>query len=592
MSTRLCQRYQVTEANLALRRDFLRLDSADLRVLADLHPWARAIAPRIAREFYDHQFAFPPTRAFFEAHAAKRGYTMSQLRGHLEKAQAGYLQQIFAEAAGGGGFGPAYFERRLAVGKLHNVIDLPMKWYLGAYQTYFDLFRRHLKRRFWWRPGLRARAERAIFAVFNYDAQAVIDAFFYDYLESVGLDVTRIVVGDPLQDLSDRYAPLKDVVRNSLAELIRTSGTLADTGNQLFEESALVNQSIGHISGSAGRVVDQVHALAGQLRASVCEIEKLGANIQQVAGNADTLSASVSQTSASIEQMAATIQAVAGNVSAVSQEAGQSAQAAERGSLAVAQTIEGMAHLKNSMDQLATVIGGLGKSSAEIGAIVEVIDDIAEQTNLLALNAAIEAARAGEAGRGFAVVADEIRKLAERSTGATAEIAGLIRGIQSEANRATAATQQGNSAMADGIRLAGTAGEALDAIVQSVRQVSALAADVTRAMQEQSGAVQLITSAVVSMNALTQEVTTATRDQADSSRQVVATINAVQQLTRQVQDASQHQASGCGEVKASIDRIRQVASDLELEVRSLKEAIAYFEPSPAQPTALVPAATR
>jgi len=94
------------------------------------------------------------------------------------------------------------------------------------------------------------------------------------------------------------------------------------------------------------------------------------------------------------------------------------------------------------------------------------------------------------------------------------------------------------------------------------------------------------------MNALTQEVTTATRDQADSSRQVVATINAVQQLTRQVQDASQHQASGCGEVKASIDRIRQVASDLELEVRSLKEAIAYFEPSPAQPTALVPAATR
>ncbi len=184
----LAQQFHINDGNLNLRKQFLRLSEQDIRILRRLKGWAERVAGAIARDFYDHQFSFPPTRAFFAAFAQQHGVSLSQLRQRLEQAQVGYFQQIFEEATKGGQFGTTYFEQRLQIGRRHNAINLPLKWYLGSYALYRDLVRKYLRKYWFYRPRFRAQAERAIYTVFDYDLQAVVDGFFYEYLQSIGLD--------------------------------------------------------------------------------------------------------------------------------------------------------------------------------------------------------------------------------------------------------------------------------------------------------------------------------------------------------------------------------------------------------------------
>jgi hypothetical protein len=110
----------------------MQFSPSDVRLLKNLRGWAEQVAGPIAKEFYEHQFSFPPTLAFFTAYAARKGVPLEQLRAGLERTQAQYFRDIFEEAATSGEFGPAYFEKRLRVGRLHNKIDLPLKWYVGS----------------------------------------------------------------------------------------------------------------------------------------------------------------------------------------------------------------------------------------------------------------------------------------------------------------------------------------------------------------------------------------------------------------------------------------------------------------------------
>ena len=231
-----------------------------------------------------------------------------------------------------------------------------------------------------------------------------------------------------------------------------------------------------------------------------------------------------------VNAMSHTSQRMAENADAATRTSVKATQAAVKGGAAVTETIRGMQRIRASVQSTGKKIKGLGERSLEIGAIIEVINEIATQTNLLALNAAIEAARAGEQGRGFAVVADEVRKLAERAARATKDITGLIKGIQVETSEAVSVMEEGTREVEVGTKLADQAGAALREIEQIVKQTATLMTDITRAAADQVKSTESVVHTMGNISQLTQETTHGVQD-------TVATISGLADLTRRLSDA-------------------------------------------------------
>jgi len=208
------------------------------------------------------------------------------------------------------------------------------------------------------------------------------------------------------------------------------------------------------------------------------------------------------------------------------------------------------------------VMTNLGKSSETIGSIIEVIDDIADQTNLLALNAAIEAARAGEHGKGFAVVADEVRKLAERTAVATKEISSLIKGIQGETSEAIKAIEVGAEKVDNGLRLSNEAGASIEKIVSGIENVTSEIKQVTTATQEQAKGSAKIIDAIKEVTNQATMVTMATKEQVANTENVIREVVSAREQVRQVAVAVKEQAKQGQNIVISIENVTEQAAQV------------------------------
>jgi hypothetical protein len=188
----LCRRFGMDEASVASRREFVRLGEEDRQLLSSMAAWAAENAPTIAREFYDWQFQYGPTREFFEGMARQKSIPLSTLRKALEAAQSGYITEVFAGAEVN--WDLRYFEKRLGVGTTHDRINLPFKWYVASYTEFQRLLGEYLRRDL--RDADRmARIELAVNRVFNLDLQAIGDAFMLNTLQGM-LGATGITLAD------------------------------------------------------------------------------------------------------------------------------------------------------------------------------------------------------------------------------------------------------------------------------------------------------------------------------------------------------------------------------------------------------------
>jgi methyl-accepting chemotaxis protein len=246
-------------------------------------------------------------------------------------------------------------------------------------------------------------------------------------------------------------------------------GKLAQTLNQTIET---IEQMLGRVADSADRTVTTVHDIS--------------AATEGLATSAANQSMQATQVAGAVEQMSATIEQTTQQTSLAAHEASLANDDAQNGGSAMKTMMDNVRQVATVVIQSADKISALGKSSEQIGEIVEVIDEIADQTNLLALNAAIEAARAGEQGRGFAVVADEVRKLAERTQKATKEISATIRIIQRDTNEAVGAMQAGTRLVQDGEKALNQTSEAFQAILQRTERVSDVMSQLATASEEQA----------------------------------------------------------------------------------------------------------
>ena len=249
-------------------------------------------------------------------------------------------------------------------------------------------------------------------------------------------------------------------------------------------------------------LISQFKTSAEQVASAATEIASAA---EQTSTGAGEQEAQAGEVSASMEEMAATIVESSQNAASATESARKAAEVAGEGGKIVQETIEGMQRIAETVKASAATIGELGKRSDEIGEIIGVIDDIADQTNLLALNAAIEAARAGEQGRGFAVVADEVRKLAERTTKATAEIAAMIKGIQEDTSGAVTSMEEGTAQVETGTELAIKAGDSLSSIVSVVNEVQNMIEQIATASDEQSATAEQISGNVGNIVSVTKQ---------------------------------------------------------------------------------------
>ncbi|MCX6170187.1 MAG: methyl-accepting chemotaxis protein [Ignavibacteriales bacterium] len=264
----------------------------------------------------------------------------------------------------------------------------------------------------------------------------------------------------------------------------------------------MIKQSINNLGDSVGSILREV---SEAVQATASASNQISSSTEEMSAGAQEQSAQTTEVAGAVEEMTKTIFETTKNSGQASDAAKNAGNIAKEGGKVVGETIDGMNKIAEVVQRSADTVQVLGKRSDEIGEIVQVIDDIADQTNLLALNAAIEAARAGEQGRGFAVVADEVRKLAERTTKATKEIATMIRQIQKDTEGAVVSMQQGTEEVEKGKALAEKAGQSLKEIITGAQDVVDMSTQVAAASEEQSSAAEQISKNIESISSVTQQ---------------------------------------------------------------------------------------
>ncbi|VAW37470.1 Methyl-accepting chemotaxis protein I (serine chemoreceptor protein) [hydrothermal vent metagenome] len=291
--------------------------------------------------------------------------------------------------------------------------------------------------------------------------------------------------------------------------VVEFAGTMAAKDLSSADLNMKSSDEIGALAQALDTMKRNLNEIIGQIRKSsdhvAASTSLLSTTSTQIVNGIDRQSNQTNQVATAMEEMSATVIEVAKNSQGASEASDDTQQIAVQGGDVVKRAVDGMMTVADTVRQSATTVEALGKSSDEIGAIISVINDIADQTNLLALNAAIEAARAGEQGRGFAVVADEVRKLAEKTTKATKEIADMIKTIQGDTKGAMGSMHEGTKQVEEGVQLASEAGESLQQIVSSVDRVTDMVRQIATAAEEQSATSEEITSNITGIAGIAEE---------------------------------------------------------------------------------------
>jgi len=315
-------------------------------------------------------------------------------------------------------------------------------------------------------------------------------------------DFRKIVVG--VNETLDAVIKPVQEAAGVLAELAKGDLTVRVKG-EYEGDHAMIKDSINQMAESLDHALREVgEAVSATASAS----SQISSSTEEMAAGAQEQTSQAAEVASAVEEMTKTIVENSKNASDTAGTAKEAKGAAEQGGKVVEETVAGMKQIADVVKKSAGTVQELGKSSDQIGEIIGVIDDIADQTNLLALNAAIEAARAGEQGRGFAVVADEVRKLAERTTKATKEIAGMIKKIQVDTKGAVDSMDEGTKKVDAGIVLADKAGASLREIVGISQRVTDMVNQIAAASEEQSSASEQISKNVEGISSVTNESAT------------------------------------------------------------------------------------
>jgi twitching motility protein PilJ len=355
-----------------------------------------------------------------------------------------------------------------------------------------------------------------------------------------GIVLVAIIAMLLVRDARKRLAEQAEANERNQAAILQLLDELADLAEgDLTVHASVTENFTGAIADSINFAIDQMRGLVSNINRVSVRVARAAEETQQTARSLASASENqareIGAASTAINEMAVSIDHVSSNAAESAAVAERAVTIANKGADVVQATIAGMDTIRGQIQETSKRIKRLGESSQEIGDIVSLINDIADQTNILALNAAIQASMAGDAGRGFAVVADEVQRLAERSSAATKQIAALVKTIQTDTNEAVISMEQTTAEVVNGAKRAQDAGVALEEIE----------------------------SVSTSLAELIQNISNAARRQAASAGHVSNTMNVIQEITSQT-------ANGTEATAKSIGALAEMANEMRVSVEFFK----------------------
>lgn len=453
-------------------------------------------------------------------------------------------------------------------------------------------------------------------------ARTVADGKLDDHLtvtgggEAADLATAMNTMAHNLHSMVSRVSSASDVLISIDSNIEKAAHKLV--GSARLQEVAVseTSRAVGHINTSVREVSERVDKLAASASETSASILQMASSVEEVAISADNLGDSVdevsssiieitasikeigtsiinlleasSTTASSITEMDATIKQVEKNALEASAISEGVRKDAETGKVAVEEAIAGMQAIRSSSRITAEVIENLSLRTDDIGAILSVIDEVAEQTSLLALNAAIIAAQAGEHGKGFAVVADEIRELAERTSSSTREIATVINGVQEETRRAVDAISLAEASITEGERRSQLSGLALEKIVSGVQKASIQVREIARATVEQARGSQSIKEAMESVEEMVGHIAGSAREHSRGSEMITIAVERMKDLTSHVRTSTREQsrtssliARATEDAATMIDQIRQASGSQAQSSAMISKAVVNIQTATA-----------
>ncbi|MEJ2366754.1 MAG: HAMP domain-containing methyl-accepting chemotaxis protein [Acidobacteriota bacterium] len=388
----------------------------------------------------------------------------------------------------------------------------------------------------------------------------------------------RVHLGHTLENTGTQDAAAQQVAAHisAIQDSVKEVSGLMEGLSQLSEEvSASVLEMVASI--------DQIAASADGLTESVNQAqETLSQNvqgIQRIDDSAETLNRFVEETSAAITEMESNILQIKQNVEDTRKATEDAVREAEGGVQVVERSTGSIEALQGSFGRTVETMKHLGERSEEIGNVLAVIDEVMEQTHLLALNAAIIAAQAGEHGKAFAVVADEIRDLAEKTSVSTREISEIISTVQKEVQQAVTAVSSQSDVVAETVKASGETGSSFKRIRQSVEPTMQMVQEIVRATEEQSKGATAIVRSIDQVRELTHQLREATREQSSGSQEILEAVKRIRSLSEEVKRATREQSTGSNLIRQAMDQLTNAVSGVMSQTRTQTEATGGAESS-------------
>ncbi len=377
--------------------------------------------------------------------------------------------------------------------------------------------------------------------------------------------------------LGHAFIDMVDSLRKTISEINSQAQELKNSALSLTQNAEQTGVGLQQIANTMQQVAQGTQQQTQSIQLTLNSVEELSRAIDGVAKGAQEQATAVQTTvdiTNTINKIVQDVDKFAHNVADGSHQA---ADSAESGSHVVQETIQGMKNIKQKVDQSVIKVTEMGQRSQQVETILDTINDIASQTNLLALNAAIEAARAGEHGKGFAVVADEVRKLAERSASATREIAQIIGGIQESVKDAVQVMEEGSIEVENGVVLANNAGIALDSIFSDIHALNDQAGQVEGAIQSMNLAVNELMHSSETVSAVVEQNTAATEEMAASSAEVTFSIGSIANISEESNASMEQVSSSTSELFEQADLVSAAAHDLMALAERLAEIVSQYQ---------------